>query len=238
MVKNYTEIFNMEESGIEGFTNRVVSAATLRKEETKLVHQLYDESYQQANHAYLDKSLSKRNYIALALKGKKLAGFALANTIEATLPRMDEPQIITLAGICCIDAEFRRLGLFSNLEGLAAKASGLRTSAKRILMCGRMAHPASFRGMSKLSTAIPKQGETLTDWQKEVALTVAELYRVSIDPQTLVVKGAGEPIGYPNIDFDLAEEEWLPFQPVNRDRGDSLLGIAWIPDAPENWQQR
>lgn len=235
MVKSYTEILKMEGFEIEGFETRAVSAETLGEKDRKLVHQLYDESYQQANHTYLDKSLSKRNYIALALTGEKLAGFAVANTVETALPRMDEPQIITLAGICCIDSGFRRIGLFSKLESLAAKASGLRDSAGRILMCGRMAHPASFRGMSKLPSSIPKLGETLTAWQREVALTVAKLYEVSIDPETLVVKGPGQPIGYPNIDFDLTDEEWLPFRSVDRDRGDSLLGIAWLPDAPENW---
>jgi len=34
---------------------------------------------------------------------------------------------------------------------------------------------------------------------------------------------------------EVAEEEWLPFQAVNRDRGDALLGILWFPDAPEGW---
>jgi len=41
--------------------------------------------------------------------------------------------------------------------------------------------------------------------------------------------------GYPNIDCEVTEQEWLLFKTVNRDRGDTLLGIVWVPDAPEGW---
>jgi len=61
------------------------------------------------------------------------------------------------------------------------------------------------------------------------------LHGVNLDPETLVVIGDGSPIGYPNIEYEVTEQEWLPFKAVNRDRGDSLLGITWIPDAPEGW---
>ncbi len=75
----------------------------------------------------------------------------------------------------------------------------------------------------------------MSDWHKEMGLRVAELYGVPLDPETLVVIGEGAPIGYPNLDCEVAEEEWVPFEKVNRDRGDALLGIFWVPDAPEGW---
>ena len=102
-------------------------------------------------------------------------------------------------------------------------------------MCGRMAHPASFRAMNRSPAVIPKHGVPLSDWQKEVGLCVAGLYGVNLDPETMVVIGSGVPIGYPIIEQDVTEEEWLLFKTVNRDRGDSLLGITWSPDAPEGW---
>jgi hypothetical protein len=62
------------------------------------------------------------------------------------------------------------------------------------------------------------------------------MYGVSgFDPDTFVCAGSGVPIGYPRIDMDVGPEEWDVFAPVNRERGDSLLGLCWIPDAPEGW---
>ena len=56
------------------------------------------------------------------------------------------------------------------------------------------------------------------------------------NPQTFAVRGSGVPIGYPVVDMgDVAPGEWEVFRDVNRDRGDSLLGIAWTPDPPEGW---
>lgn len=225
----------MNEPDIGALAMRAVNTTALEKDDLEQVHQLFDLSYRQANHAYLEKAFTKLRYIALATAGENLAGFAVADTVETLLPRLVEPQIVTLAGICCVDAPYRRVGLFKNLEILAASASGFLRSGKRVLMCGRMAHPVSFRTMRGFPSVIPRAGVPLSDWHREMALRVAELYGSTLDPETLVVIGDGTPIGYPNIEYEVAEEEWLPFQAVNRDRGDALLGIFWYPDAPEGW---
>jgi len=127
------------------------------------------------------------------------------------------------------------MGLFSRLETMAASANGILTPNVRVLACGRMAHPASFRILSRTSEVIPKFGVPLSSWHKEMGLKIAELYGVRIDPETLIVIGNGAPIGYPKIIQDVNEEEASLFKAVNRDRGDSLLGITWLPDAPEGW---
>jgi hypothetical protein len=207
----------------------------MTKDDLDRVHQLFDVSYRQANHAYLEKSFSRLRYIAIATLGETPAGFAVADVVEADLPRMTGLQVVNLAGICCIAPGFRRRGLFGRLEGLAAGISGVSRAGKRTLVCGRMAHPASFRTISRSLAVIPKYGVPLSDWQKEVGLYVAGLYGVNLDPETMVVIGDGVPIGYPIIEQQVTEEEWLPFKAVNRDRGDSLLGITWSPDAPEGW---
>ncbi len=221
--------------GIDDIDTRVVRTDALTKDDLDMVHQLFGQSYRQANRAYLEKSFSRLRYIAVATAGNTPAGFAVADTVETDLPRMSGPQVVNLAGICCVAPEFRRIGLFRKLEGLAAGASGVSRAGKRVLVCGRMAHPASFRTISRSPAVIPKYGVLLSDWQKEIGLSVAELYGVNLDPETMVVIGEGVPIGYPIIEQDVTEEEWLPFQVVNRDRGDSLLGITWSPDAPEGW---
>ncbi len=220
---------------IRDLAMRAVNTTALEKDDLEQVHHLFDLSYSQANHAYLEKSFTKLKYIALAHVEGMLVGFAVADTVETLLPRLVDPQIVTLAGICCVDANYRRVGLFKKLEILAAGASGILHAGKRVLMCGRMAHPVSFRTMRGFPSVIPKVGVPLSEWHKEIGLKVAELYGVTLDPETCVVMGDGTPIGCPNIDYEVAEEEWLPFQAVNRDRGDALLGIFWFPDAPEGW---
>jgi hypothetical protein len=110
------------------------------------------------------------------------------------------------------------------------------TPAARALNCGRMAHPASYRLMSRSPSAVPKRGVPPTLWQQEVGAAIAAAYGVEhFDPATFVCHGSGTPIGYPVIDIDAAPEEWEVFRPVNRDRGDSLLGIAWMGDPPAGW---
>ena len=65
---------------------------------------------------------------------------------------------------------------------------------------------------------------------------IAEAYGVhGFDPETFVCLGSGQPIGYPDIEFDVEPHEWEIFEPVDRDRGDALLALAWAPDAPPGW---
>jgi hypothetical protein len=215
---------------------QVLPTKELDTHELTLVHQLFDHAYHQANHSYLEKSFLTLRYIALAMAETMLAGFAVADTVEACIPRLADPQIVTLAGICCVHSTYRRLKLFTELELHAASASNLIKPDIRVLVCGRMAHPASFRIMNRTAAVIPKYGVPLSDWHKEVGLRLAELYGIHIDPETLVVIGDGTPCGYPKLTYDdLTEaEKWL-FKDVNRDRGDSLLGITWLPEAPRGW---
>jgi hypothetical protein len=224
-----------DKPGIDDIETRVIRTDALTGDDLETVHHLFDLSYRRANHAYLEKSFTKLRYIAIASSGETPVGFAAADTVETYVPRMTGPQIVSLAGICCVSSDYRRMGLFRKLEGLAGNASGISRAGKRVLVCGRMAHPASFRTISRSPAVIPKYGVPPSDWQKEVGLRVAELYGVNLDPETMVVIGSGVPIGYPIIEQEVTEEEWLPFKAVNRDHGDSLLGITWSPDAPEGW---
>ena len=185
----------------------VIPAARLPEDEYRSVHRLFQQAYQDANTAYLEKSFAKLGYIALATVEQTLIGFALADAVRTPLPRLEDEQVIVLAGICCVDSDYRRMGLFSRLELMAAGANGLLRGDIRVLACGRMAHPASFRVISRTPAVIPKPGVPLSSWHKEVSLKVAELYGVRIDPETLIVIGDGEPIGYPKIIQDVTEEE-------------------------------
>lgn len=218
------------------FTFTVKLAADITEGERAIVHALFDVAYRQANHAYLDKSLTKLRYMAIAMHGDTPAGFALGETRIMDLPRLPG-ALVTLAGICCVAPEFRRRGLFGYLERLALGAGFQPEHAdRRRLACGRMAHPASMRTMAPMRSVVPRHGVEPTAWQQEVGSAIAEAYGVhAFDPTTFVCIGAGTPIGYPVMEMDVTDDEWRVFAPVNRDRGDALLGIAWMPDAPPGW---
>jgi hypothetical protein len=69
-----------------------------------------------------------------------------------------------------------------------------------------------------------------------VGQAIADAYEVfDFDPETFICIGDGRPIGYPLIDFEVEPTEWEAFACVDRDRGDALLALAWIPDNPEGW---
>ncbi len=83
---------------------------------------------------------------------------------------------------------------------------------------------------------VPRPGVRPTAWQREVGRAIADAYgEERFDPETFVCKGTGTPIGYPVIDFEVEPVDWEVFRHVDRERGDSLLGIAWMPGAPPGW---
>jgi hypothetical protein len=92
--------------------------------------------------------------------------------------------------------------------------------------------------MSRNPSAVPRRGHRPTRWQRAVGTAIAEAYgSPGFDPETFVVRGSGRPVGFPAIEIDATPEEWDLFAPVNRQAGDSLLGIAWNPDAPAGWSE-
>lgn len=214
---------------------RVELANQLSREDRDTIMSLFVANYRDANVAYLDDSLRKLRHVAIATSGVVPAGFALGELRIIQLPRLG-PQPVAMAGICCIAPEFRRRGLFGLLERHAMGVGIEGPPRGRILSCGRMAHPVSFRTMMANPTAIPRRGVPPTAWQQETGQTIADAYGApGFDPQTFVCKGSGTPIGYPVLEVDVTPEEWEVFRPVDRDRGDSLLGMAWLPDAPDGW---
>ena len=216
------------------FVFKTLPTASLTADDRALMLSLFDACYREANHAYFEKSLTQLRYASLVWHGERPAGFGLADQRVVELPRLPQ-QTIVMGGLCCVLPDFRRQGLFGALEQRAIAAAGAPPSG-RALTCGRMAHPAAFRYMAANRTAVPKPGVPLTAWQREVGQTVADVYGVeSFDPETFVCLGTGKPIGYPVIEMQVESPEWEAFRPVDRDRGDSLLGLAWRPDAPPDW---
>jgi hypothetical protein len=219
---------------LSGLDLTVKETDALSEAERDTVLALFRSTYRRANPAFLEKSLERLRFAALAHQRGNAVGFALAETRLMDLPRLPA-QVVSLAGICCVEKEHRRRGLFGELERLAFSAREV-PGAPRRLFCGRMAHPAALRTIGRIPTVLPKPGHRPTPWQQEVGQAIAEAYGVhGFDPETFVCIGAGEPIGYPDIDQEVEPQEWEVFEPVDRDRGDALLAIAWAPDTPPGW---
>lgn len=198
--------------------------------------ELFDESYAQANHAYLMSSFKVMRWIALARDNGKLAGFAVADAVKVALPRFTEPQLVAMAGISCIGKNYRRGGLFGQLTIAAMAESEEWSNDQPFLFCGRMAHSVSYRAMAdSANNAVPAANQKLTTWHSEMLLQLAKLYDVEVDPKTSRVIGKGVPIGYPRLEYESTIEEVLLFESIERDKGDSLLAMSWVPEAPVGW---
>jgi hypothetical protein len=219
---------------MSGFDFEVLEAASISARHRESLLGLFQANYRDANPAFIDKSLSVLRHVAIARHEGKTIGFALGESRRMDLPRLPD-QLVSLAGLSCIAPEFRRRGLFRGLA-IRAMAWNAPTAGTRRLFCGRMAHPAALRTITQVAKAVPSPGIRPTAWQQEVGKAIAAAYRVfDFDPETFVCIGEGRPIGYPRIDFDVEPQEWEAFACVNRDRGDALLAIAWIPDSPPGW---
>jgi hypothetical protein len=219
----------------DDFTFSVLQTDSVPSEAFAHVMRVFGENYREANLAYLEKSLDKLRYIALATSSDgTVAGFALAEARQMDLPRLPGANV-NLHGLCCVGERFRRHGLFGRLERAAITANPL-PPAERSLGAGRCAHPASFRNFFRNPAAMPHRSHKPTDWQKEVGVAVATAYGApAFDPETFVVSGSGVPIGWPIMEVEATAEEWEMFKPVDRSKGDSLLGIAWSPGPPKGW---
>ena len=224
----------MVQRDTSAFDIRTVETAALSEADREVMFELFASNYREANRGYLEKSFGTLKYAAIATENGAPAGFALGEMRVLDLPRLPQ-QIVAMAGICCVAPAFRRRGLFGALELSAMAGAGIRPVG-RYLSTGRMAHPASMRTMATNDTVVPKAGVPITTWQREVGRAIADAYGATrFDDDTFVVHGSGKPIGYPVMEIDVAPEEWTVFEPVNRDEGDSLLGLCWRPDAPDEW---
>lgn len=226
----------------------VFATADLPGSVRSALHWLFDQTYAQADHGYLDKSLELLRFAAIAVTdgtadegarrpgtGGDVIGFAIGETRTLDLPGLPGQQV-GLAGLCCVHSAFRRRGLFHLLEQGVIVEGMRRLDNGRLLTAGRMAHPASMRIMRGSLNRLPRPGVMPTPFQQSVARGVAACYSVTdFDPRTFVCRGHGRPVGYPRMEIEAQPRDWELFRNVDRDRGDSLLALSWIPDAPPGW---
>ncbi len=220
---------------------RVVRAETMTDKERSAVFEVFDASYREPNHVYLQSSIDNIGLLSLAFVDGRPAGYALSSLRWMDLPGFEEPQLVMLGGMRCVIPELRHRGLHSDLTRAISvemerdiKASG--RVAKRRLGCGRWGHASRAVGRDDPGS-VPRVGFKPTEWHQQVGLAVAEAFGSNLDPETFVCVGSGTPIGYPNEEFEATEDELAAWAPVDRARGDNLLVINWTPDPPPGWVQ-
>ena len=217
----------------------IIRADSITPEEHAAAFEVFDASYRDANHAYLQRSIDRIGMLALATYEGRGVGYSISHSRWMDLPGFDEPQLVQLHGMRAVVPEFRHRGV-NTLTNRAVTAAmkeeieALGRVPRRQLSCGRFGHAARAGGRTDPS-AVPKLGETPTAWQQAVGLMVAEAYGSTLDPETFVCVGSGTPIGYPNEEFPPTEAERQASALVDRNRGDNLLVINWLPDAPPRW---
>jgi len=229
------ELLVVTERHLPGFVFRTVPTDSLTTEDRQLLSELFDACFRQANQAHLEKLLGQLRSVSVALCDERPAGFTLSDVRIMDLPRLPG-QIVMLGGLTCVAPEFQRRGLMIELARRNFIESTPRWS-ERALFCVRYGHPAAFRAIvARSESGVPRPGVRPTVWQQEVGRVIADAYgEETFDPETFVCKGAGTPIGYPVIDLEVEPLDWEVFRHVDRERGDSLLGIVWMPDAPPAW---
>jgi hypothetical protein len=101
-----------------------LSVHDLTEDRISQILALFDAAYADANHSYLLSSFEVMDWIALAMHGSVLAGFAIGDAKIVDLPRMHGLQPVATYGIGCVDKNYRRMGLFTRLEKAVVQASG------------------------------------------------------------------------------------------------------------------
>ena len=220
---------------VEGVDFEVLPTAELPVEISASLHAVFDLTYRNADHDYLDESIVNLDRAVLGRHEGEVVGFALGAWRAVELPRLPPGQVVKLAGLACIDPGFRRRGLASRLGELAT--GGGPVEAEHALFGGRMAHPASYRQTSARLGAVPRPDRRPNAWQRAVGAVVAGLCGVSdFDDETFVCRGRARPIGEPVVEVDVTDDEWKVFAPVDRPKGETLLAIWWGGDpGPEGW---
>jgi hypothetical protein len=223
-----------DEHDVTDIEFKTLPTDSLSDEDRAVMFGLFDSCYRHANHAYLEDTIERLGFASLAFRDETPVGFGLGEVRIMDLPCLPRAAVV-LGGLTCVVSEFRRHGLVAELGQRNIIASAPE-GHERVLLCGRSAHPAGFRMFLRNESVVPRRGSLPTPSQQEVGQVIANAYGVvAFDPLTFACAGSGKPIGYPILEIDVEPEEWELFRTVDRDCGDSLLGMVWIPNAPPGW---
>src|SRR5687768_4734973 len=167
---------------LEGVDLDSISCADLSASQRAELHDLFDATYEDASHAYLDESLARLKSVAMAHAGGRIVGFGISESRVVDLPAIGD-SLVSLLGLACIDPEFRRQGLAGRLETLAMSNTDEIPLMPRRMPATRAAHPATFRLFRDSPHSVPQRGRQPSDLHREVGAVVADLLGADFDAE-------------------------------------------------------
>ncbi|HEX4906319.1 MAG TPA: hypothetical protein VFU93_12765 [Acidimicrobiales bacterium] len=200
---------------------------------------MFTAAYQDPDPDYLDDQLAQLQGIGIATDASgEVIGFTLYGWRELDLPVIGV-HYVGLPGLACADPTTRRKGVAAacgNAAGLVAVLGPLHLSVMKL------ATPASLN-MALRSLAVgswPPADDPYALYRNPTRtqlLVTAALARVHgcAGADGAVGIGRGRPIGRPKVDPEVTTEQAALFDGINRDRGDSLLWVAWLVPPPDAW---
>lgn len=207
----------------------------LPSEERAELRRVFHAAYADASDEFLDAALGRLLRVAYATDQDGWISFALGGSATAVIPEVG-PVPVMVAGLMCTDPERRRRGLAYWLSFTAMAGAPMPEGTERFLVAGRAAHAGSLRMIRMNDSALPVAGRPPTRRQQAAATAVAAALGVErLDPGTFRCEGDGASAGTPRVAVDVPAGERAQFAAVDRRRGDTILGLCWMPAAPPGW---
>ena len=163
-----------------------------------------------------------------AREGNRLRGFAFS-----TLERIGGTPV-GVVGAGSVARTSRRNTVLQALVAEQLHRAVMAFPDEDVLMGIRVNDPAAFEAFKALSDVIPRPGEGANGEERAWGRRLAKRYRIgnsTYDARSFVATGdGGQPavLDYESLHPDRADPGLLAFfEPLRRERGDSLVAVAW-----------
>lgn len=205
---------------------------------------VFDATYESADHGYLEEQLESFDSVGLAKLEGRVVGFSICDTRQLDLPVIGV-QVCLREGLSCVLPDVRRGGVMLAMAFTASQRSVFTSGYVGFsLLTQRLATPASLNGvmpgLQRLAWPTADDPFALYDHPTSTQIAVARAIAVDLgsadyDPTAGICVGSGRPIGTPLVEPEVAPDIAARFDPVDRDRGDSLLFVSWVVPPPQLW---
>ena len=165
--------------------------------------------------------------VTLARDGRKLAGFSFC-----TLERIGGTPCV-LIGLASVKRNGKREQVLKAIVNDQLRRAWLAFPDEDVLVGTRLLDPAGYNAYKGLEDIVPRPGHKATGEERAWGRRLAKRFGAEgrIDDRTFVVKGDSSPCGaldHEALKPDAVDSEIKKlFQPLDRNRGDSLVVFGW-----------
>lgn len=209
-------------------------------DERSAVLGLFERSFGDADPRHLLPQFERMNEMLVMRDAEQLIGFGFSRTEQLSLPVLG-PTWIGSSGTVCVDPAYRRLGLADGATMMTNVA--LRPDPSMLIF--HFATPVTIHAALRNLDA-PWPGRDVHEMEAAYAAPTATQRAVGefladdagasgYDADNWVLIGDGHPSGHAVEPDRLDPAYGRLFAPVDRTRGDTLLGPFWLVEPPEAW---